>query len=145
MKDSSVSSRTIEWLRFFCVVAVPIFFFISGYLFFKGLEEWNTSVWIGKLKKRVRTLLVPYLVWNLLSILVQFLSDNKAALLEGMPPNIGVWFQTIGGWRVLWGTGHLGLPHNAPLWFIRNLMLLAVFAPVIFYSLRNLVRLACLP
>ncbi|MBQ5984357.1 MAG: acyltransferase family protein [Lachnospiraceae bacterium] len=176
MKDSSVSSRTIEWLRFFCVVlvvfvhafgkplqglervvwqngfydtvrisvsegicvvAVPIFFFISGFLFFRGLEEWNTSVWIGKLKKRVRTLLVPYLIWNILSILVQFLSENRAALLWGAFPDIGAWFQGIGGWRVFWGTGSLGLPHNAPLWFIRNLMLLAIFAPLIFLLVRK--------
>ena len=109
---NSITSKTIEWLRFFCIVvvvllhavgspmdgrevisyhngvydtirilfsegfcriAVPTFFLISGYLFFFKLEEWSTDIWFNKLKKRVRTLLIPYLLWNLIAIIVSLM------------------------------------------------------------------------
>ena len=50
-------------------VCVPTFYFISGYLFFKGLETWNVEKFMQKLKRRVKTLLVPFLIWNTISIL----------------------------------------------------------------------------
>src|SRR5665647_1106940 len=47
-----------------CLIAVPLFFVISGYLFFLNLEgtldEFHT-----KYKKRLKTLLVPYLFWSI--------------------------------------------------------------------------------
>lgn len=49
-------------------VSVPVFFLISGYYFFKG-EELGKDVYLSKLKKRIRTLLLPYLLWNLLPML----------------------------------------------------------------------------
>jgi len=45
-------------------IAVPTFFLISGFLFVKGLEKWNRTVYKGKLNKRVYSLLIPYLIWN---------------------------------------------------------------------------------
>lgn len=43
-------------------VAVPGFFFVSGYLFFHNLE--SLSQWGGKLKKRFFSYVLPYLFWN---------------------------------------------------------------------------------
>ena len=45
-------------------VAVPMFFFISGYLFFLCKGEFTFDVWKSKIKRRVVTLHVPYLLWN---------------------------------------------------------------------------------
>lgn len=50
------------------VVAVPVFFIISGYFFFYNIKEFNSGVYVTKLKKRGRTLLIPYLLWNLLPV-----------------------------------------------------------------------------
>ena len=36
-------------------IAVPMFFFISGFLFFNKLQEWNRTVYFDKLKKRIKT------------------------------------------------------------------------------------------
>lgn len=55
--------------------AVPAFFLISGYLFFAGFD-FTTSAYIGKLRSRVRTLLVPLLFWNVL-MLVQWPSRRQ--------------------------------------------------------------------
>ena len=62
------SSAGVEFTRFFisygiAQTAVPLFFLISGYLFFAG--EWSWKRYTEKLKRRVHTLLVPFLFWNL--------------------------------------------------------------------------------
>ena len=47
-------------------VAVPVFFIMSGYLFFANVEKWNLKVYKAKMLRRMKTLLIPYLIWNLL-------------------------------------------------------------------------------
>ena len=47
-------------------VAMPTFFVISGYLFFANVTDWNTKTYLGKLRRRVKTLLIPYIIWNVL-------------------------------------------------------------------------------
>ena len=44
----------------------PLFFFFSGFFFFRKLEEWNAGFYRSQLKKRIRSLLLPYLLWNIL-------------------------------------------------------------------------------
>lgn len=39
-----------------CRTAVPIFFFMSGYLFFRNASDYNILLYISKLKKRFKTL-----------------------------------------------------------------------------------------
>lgn len=51
-------------------VCVPTFYLISGYLFFIGLEKWNWKTYLNKIKKRSKTLLVPFLIWNTICILL---------------------------------------------------------------------------
>ena len=50
-------------------IGVPLFFIISGFLFFYRVD-FDSNVYQKKLRKRVRTLLIPYLLWNLIAILV---------------------------------------------------------------------------
>ncbi len=45
-------------------VAVPIFFIISGYLFFLNFQG-TKSEFISKYKKRAKSLLVPFLFWSI--------------------------------------------------------------------------------
>lgn len=50
-------------------IAVPLFFAISGYLFFLNLSG-TWSEFKEKYRKRIKTLLLPYLFWSLWSLLV---------------------------------------------------------------------------
>ena len=52
--------------------AVPAFFIISGYYFFydiNSLGNNHKSYFIGKWRKRLYSLLIPYLVWNTIYII----------------------------------------------------------------------------
>ena len=179
MKDNSIQSKTIEWLRFYCAaavvlihasqspiegrttisyenglfdavrifftfgiceVAVPLFFLISGYLFFRGLEVWNTSVWTDKLKKRAHSLLIPYLLWNVISILFAIiLHFGKYLMKRGGRPGLLSYFESIGFGRAFWDCGIAwGTPHDYPLWFIRDLIVLVLLAPAVYYYVKKL-------
>lgn len=122
-----------------CRVAVPIFFLISGYLFFVRLEEWNTAVWREKLKNRVNTLLIPYLIWNLISLLYLLGRSYLAFVLLNIGDDfdIAAGYHAFGGLRAFWDSGTGGLPNNYPLWFIRDLMVFVTLAPVIHHYVRK--------
>lgn len=172
MKDNSVQSRTIEWLRFFCAVlvvfihafgpkvasykngvydttrilisqgigrvAVPIFFLISGYLFFLKLEKWNTQIWINKLKKRIHSLLIPYFIWNLIAILVSLYFYSAPWILKGGdPPDLVIWYNNIRGFRAFWNSDSGLWPIDGPLWFIRNLIILVILSPILYCFLKK--------
>lgn len=63
-----------------------MFCIISGYLFFQGLNTVDCfkEKYKLKLKSRVRTLLVPYLLWNIIFEIYRLftISPNKLELLS---------------------------------------------------------------
>ncbi len=91
------------------------FFVFSGYLFFRYLKEEDFGMrWIAaKWQKRFWSLLVPYLFWNLFSVLCTLLIKGASDL--GTPL---YWFFTG--------------PADFPLWFLRDLMLLTLLAPFMY-------------
>lgn len=109
-------------------VCVPLFFIISGYLFFYGVKNLRSS-YLSKIKRRFRTLFIPYVVWNilaLLSLLVMSSSffSNYSATREFQ-------FSIKSFLSVFWNFEGTSSPLNFPLWFIRDLMLLILFSPII--------------
>ena len=65
----------------FAHIAVPLFFFISGFLFFYKTEAFTKEVYAKKLKKRVHTLLIPYIFWNPICYQFWFLRDLMVVML----------------------------------------------------------------
>ncbi len=51
-------------------VAVPLFFFFSGYLFFSSGLQFSRIEYINKLRRRGKTLLIPYLFWNIIVVIL---------------------------------------------------------------------------
>jgi len=115
-------------------VAVPVFFILSGYLFFANVKEWNLQVYRRKLLRRVRTLLVPYLFWNMLMAFK--LSPN---LLSFSPSMFWNYIVNAGCQTDWFGNEHLlTAPVNMPLWFLRDLMVVSVLTPIIYVAVRRL-------
>lgn len=50
-------------------LANPFFFFISGLLFFH-CKQFTRKVYINKIRHRLQSLLIPYILWNLLFLLI---------------------------------------------------------------------------
>ena len=117
-----------------CRTAVPAFFLISGYLFFSQLKQWNHGIWIGKIKKRIKTLLVPYLIWNIIAFGVYYLV--QCVKLKGIESLVAC-FQSKGGFHIFWDSNSGWMPMDFPLWFIRDLMAVALFSPFIYLLIKN--------
>lgn len=117
-----------------CRTAVPAFFLISGYLFFSQLKQWNHGIWIGKIKKRIKTLLVPYLIWNIIAFGAYFLAQCVKS--RGLVSLIAC-FQSQGSWHIFWDSSSGWMPMDFPLWFIRDLMAVALFCPIIYWLIKN--------
>ncbi len=140
MDDATGPLRTclIVFQEGLCRLAVPCFFFISGYLFFNKLQDWSWGEWTRKIKSRGRTLLVPYLLWNLIA----FFAYWGFARLQGDGISLQEHFLNNGGLRLFWGTngdiplGVRSAPCDPPLWFIRDLMLFTLLTPLIHLFLR---------
>ena len=131
-------------------VAVPLFFFISGYLFYNGLKEWKWTKYGEKLQRRIRTLLIPYITWNTIqaSLIVAII-----LILGGNITKISEWFHEIGGlvgvyWsdqtstiikeNMLGWSSAKSYPLLMPMWFIRDLMVVVLFSPLIWYLLKRI-------
>lgn len=117
--------------------AIPAFFVISGYLFFNGIGPLTPEVYRAKMRRRVSTLLVPYLLWNLLAVIVSLLL-TLPWLARYFPGEAGYYCSVK---SFLWG--FVGIkpgyywPHDGSLWFIRDLMFALLLMPVIYRLLRR--------
>ena len=110
-------------------VAVPVFFIISGYLFFKNVETWNLQIYRQKMLRRVKTLLLPYLIWNLLMAVK--LRTFSWEMLWVYNPMAGMQIDWLGSEN--WMTA----PANMPLWFLRDLIVISVLTPIIYILVRR--------
>lgn len=126
---------------------VAVYFFISGYLFFAG-RAWSWAVYGRKLQNRIHTLLIPYLLWNLLAIVLvagkslscfaSFLSYEGTGI-DWSWSNVLSCFWMYDGQLSAPPVGTEGYeafvqvqpyPINTALWFVRDLMIVTLFAPL---------------
>lgn len=111
-------------------VAMPVFFIMSGYLFFANVDKWDVAIYKKKIMRRIKTLLIPYLIWNLL-MAVKLKTFGMSMLWAYWDP---------AGRQVDW-FGHEQLmtaPANMPLWFLRDLMVVSLLTPIIYILVRKL-------
>lgn len=85
-------------------VAVPLFFLISGFLFFYRLRGFNHAVYLSKLRKRFWSLFVPYLFWSFFAVFVTLaIQLCVPSLLSGEAKHVVSW--TASDWvSAIWGT-----------------------------------------
>lgn len=112
----------------FARIAVPLFYFISGFLFFNS--EFSYSAYKNKLKKRIHTILYPYLFWNLVVLGLTYLNLYlfPSMTQEGMAVN-----KTFSGFFQSFYDRGDGMPICYQFWFIRDLMVVVLCSPLIYY------------
>lgn len=138
-------------------IAVPIYFFISGYLFFLKTPVLTKEIYKNKLKSRWKTLVIPYLLWNIFPILVVtslwFLKyviviHDTGFFLD----KLYAYFDSHGWLSLFWNTKEWGGnvinwlgqpvigsgPLNYPLWYIRDLIVVVLLSPVIYFCIKKM-------
>lgn len=133
-------------------IAVPTFFLISGFLFFFNVKDnFSYKAYGTKLKRRIKSLLVPYLLWNLIALLVILTLKLLGVLVKGnnvsgitdflSDGNLIRYFWDSAQWsfdrKNIFGTPcPMTAPIDVPLWYMRNLMIVCLFSPVVYFLLK---------
>lgn len=114
---------------------VPGFFFISGYLFFLSKKSYGQ-----KLKTRVNTLLIPYLLWNA-ALLTLYLIAYAADYPQDINHKNIAEFGLIDYIRLFWDRGDFSngnfVPLLCPFWYIRNLLIMSILSPLLYFIIWN--------
>lgn len=120
----------LDWVKYLISeivsrCAVPGYFFISAVLLYKKEFTWEENA-----KKKIRTIMVPYLIINTAWILIFYIAQHI--------PFLTIYFSQDAHIISNWGiSDYLGAyldfrthPFVYPLWFLRSLMVLNLLAPV---------------
>lgn len=125
-------------------IAVKLFFFISGFLFFYKIEDFNHKAYISKIKRRARTVLVPYIFWNLLMLIMVAISQQVFSDMMSGKKKLVADYNLFDWLSAFWAIGNDGAsafaPIDYPLWFIRELMVVMIFSPIIYLFVKKLRR-----
>ena len=137
-----------KWFQLFfsqglCRCAVPLFFMFSAYLQTKKADTYGLI-----LKKRLRSLALPYLLWfciyltypHLIKLFLSFVHPSILNHPEDTILNwhISDWFHYIIGYGELDAHGDIGLPGFAiQFWFVRDLLILIIMSPVLKFCVRR--------
>lgn len=112
-------------------IAVPLFFLISGFLFFFNLKG-TKEEFLVKFKKRAKSLLVPYLFWSSIWILIYFCFQyfpQTQAFFAGKP---------VRDFLILEFLNTLFInPIPFQLWFLRDLIILVLISPLVYLLIKN--------
>lgn len=115
-----------------CSVANRIFFVLSGLLFFNNMSSVYDC--IPKIKKRVRTILIPYILWNCIFVLWYVILENIPGIETYVNSDVFSSFSNLQE-----GLDYLFIsPASFPLWFLRDLMLWIVCSPILYLLIKYL-------
>lgn len=129
-------------------VAVPLFFAISGFLFFYDKNVKTPGFYRTQMRKRVHSLLIPYLLWNLIAICFNWIK-TLPCMASFFPRMVGKTFglkeivNEFGPFNFTAAHGALGAydpasaPADIPLWFIRDLLAIILFTPIIYHLVKG--------
>jgi len=107
-----------------------IFFGTSGYLFFFNLR-WNLREFLVKYKTRTRSLLFPYLFWSIWGLLFCFILQS-IPIAKAFFANELIVNYSLG--QILNVVFINPVPYQ--LWFLRDLIMLVVLSPLIYWIIR---------
>ena len=113
-------------------IAVPLFFLISGYLFFLGFKNSKNEI-TNKVKKRIRTLVVPYFFWVLFGILFYFVLQSIPQLHQFFTNKLIKDYSSLDWLNVVFVKI---IPYQ--LWFLRDLIVMVFLSPIIYFVIKKI-------
>lgn len=101
-------------------VAIPYFFIVSGFFFFRTDYSIGRN-YLSMLGKKTRTLLLPFVTWNIVGAIALWFSNRES---------IGDSFATC--------LYNLAMSKwYPPLWYVRDLMVFMILTPIIYWLYRK--------
>lgn len=132
-----IYNKTIVWfiqdvVSFgFTRIAVPVFFIFSGFLFYLNSSP-ELNIFYTKIKKRFHTLFIPYLFWSIIGIILYFILQSIPAFTKFFTNELVVNYSFKD-----WILRVFVTPVPYQLWFIRDLMVMVLFSPMLYSLLKR--------
>lgn len=120
-KSFLVSVACEQFIRMLSQIAVPTFFSISGYLFYR---KYNNKMFCTKVKSRIRSLAIPFLFYNFLFYMFYVVCTHIPFIKTKMNMDM-VSFGIVECVDAIWNSLY------SPLWFLRNLFVYVLLAPLV--------------
>lgn len=117
-------------------LAVPLFFSISGYLYFNTYSP-HLESYIHKTKRRIRHLLQPILLWTTFLLILYLIFQTIPYTSNLLSGNIKLvkefdWIDLLNAY-----TGIItGIPFVGQYWFLWKLLILSLLSPLIWYFIK---------
>ena len=129
------SLAVFNFFQYFCskilgTSSVPLFMFTAGYYLFYKTPVFNAKIYLEKIKKRSKSLLIPFILWNI--IWLAFVAFFKLPEYTHFYPD-GITFSNF--LNSFWGIVD-GSPILWAAWFLRDLMLLVIISPAIYIIIK---------
>ena len=139
-------------LRLIAGIAVPTFFMISGFLFFNNFREFTWDGYKKKMKSRVKSLIIPFVLWNVIVFAARIAGKIAKMYYVGESWSFVTDFIAETNWHFIWDIKHWGDvdhpwlwwttyttgPIDLPLWFLRDLIVVTVLSPLIYWFVKTL-------
>lgn len=109
-------------------IAVPMFFLLSGFCFFRNYDN---SKYASKLSSRAKTLLIPFLIWNTFALVLNAVVSWIPALVEISHREL---FELTPR-NVL--EGIFLYKYNYHFWFMFNLIIYVATSPLIYAAIKH--------
>jgi surface polysaccharide O-acyltransferase-like enzyme len=118
-------------------LAVPLFFMLSGYLFFVNIIGNHKLKILNKLKSRIKTLFIPYIIGCLFYVLIYLIIESIPVFSNQINSSIFYMYNQdfLLTLKDVFFTSQTGKPIAYHLWFLRDLIMLVIISPLLFYGI----------
>ena len=116
--DGHISDCISEVAETAAAIAMSCFFCISAFLLFRNLNKQN---YLQKIKNRLYTLLVPYLIWQAVSLIIKFAVSGGISISDSLK-SIFLFYD---------------FPPDGPLWYLYAIFILSLLSPVLLLLFKN--------
>lgn len=123
---SELFSHGLGWSR------NPLFFTLSGYLFFATNRQFTWIDYQEKIKRRWFSLVLPYILWNTIAV---FAETIRKVLLQVSGRGEFNWVHCF-SWEELRNLYWI-VPGDYPLWFVRDLICVSLISPLLYWVVRK--------
>lgn len=124
--SSQIDITVMNFFSSLAGIAMSYFFLITSYLFFRNFSFDNYQ---EKLKKRFHSIVIPYLIWNVIALILQIIKSPSIILNNtagGVILQNFVYIRWLGGSVV-----------NSPLWYLFRIMEYILLAPLFYIICHN--------
>ena len=113
-------------------IAAPLFFAISGFLFYKSYDFTVSGV-VDKLKRRFKSLVIPYLFWSVFGLIFILFLQSIPWSRNFFTKELIIQYSFS---KLLFTILVDPIPYQ--LWFVRDLVMLVVLSPLIWYLTKSI-------